>query len=123
MGFTRVEIPGSGTRKRFRINKSIRRMNLTDEITTAGGSDPYTRLVIELDGSERMIRIKMVPNGTQGSFSVITSRYVVLPAEVIESFGVDMPLYEVDLEQREDGWWYGDLSTAHTFRRGNTRAE
>lgn len=120
MGFKRVEMPGTGTRKRFRINKSIRRMNLTDEITAAGG---LTRLVIEMDSDERLIRLKMVPTGTQGSFSVITGRYVVLPAEIIETFDVDMPLYEVDLEPREDGWWYGDLSTAHTFRRGNTRAE
>lgn len=120
MGFKRVEMPGTGTRKRFRINKSIRRMNLTDEITNAGG---MTRLVIEMDTEERLIRLKMTEAGSMGSFSVITGRYVVLPADIIESFGVDMPLYEVDLEQREDGWWYGDLTTAHTFRRGNTRAE
>lgn len=122
-GFKEFDCPNATDRKRIRINKKLMRLNTTSAITQAGGyeHDPLTYMVIMIDTEARKIKLRMASAGTKGSWPVQTQRFVRITQEVIDAFNVDLPEFEIFMEQDSRGWWHGDISTAHTFVRSNRK--
>lgn len=123
MAFTDYTAPADADRRRIRINKKIMRLNTTSAITIGEGyaRNPKTAMLIQIEKETRRIRIRMCDRQVRGSWAVQDSRFVRLRPDVIEDMQVDMEQFEVFMELSEDGWWYGDLKTAHLFRRSNKK--
>lgn len=118
--------PPKADRRRIRINKKIQRLNTTSAITLgdgyAYGEDPLTAMQVAIDQEKRRISVRMTRHTDPAGFPLQDGRFIRLPKEFFDALLVDMDEFEIFLTDGDEGWWDGDLDSAHPFRRKNIKS-
>lgn len=112
-------------RRRIRINKRIQRLNTTSAITIGEGygygEEPLTAMQVAIDQANRKISVRMTRDTDPSGFPLQDGRFIRLPREFFEALKVDMEEFEITMTEGDEGWWDGNLDTAHAFRRSNKK--
>lgn len=112
-------------RRRIRINKKIQRLNTTSAITIGEGyqfdEEPLTGMQVAIDQDKRQISVRMTRVTDKTAFPLQDGRFIRLPQDFFTALKVDMDEFEIFLTDGDEGWWHGDLDSAHAYRRNNKK--
>lgn len=113
-------------RRRIRINKRIQRLNTTSAITIGDGygygEEPLTGMQVAIDQEKRKISVRMTRDTDPSAFPLQDGRFIRLPREFFDALKVDMEEFEITMTEGDEGWWDGNLDSAHAFRRNNKKS-
>lgn len=118
--------PAKPDRRRIRINKRIQRLNTTSAITIgdgyAYGEEPLTAMQVAINQEKRTVSVRMTRHNDPAGFPLQDGRFIRLPKEFFDALLVDMDEFEIFLTEGDEGWWDGDLDSAHPYRGSSKKS-